>query len=207
MRKHLLPLLLCLPLLTSAQTYFYINSITVDPAQPTTNDVITITVHGDLSSTGAYIVSSSATVIGNSVELNIVAADPGGFTVLVPHEVDFTVGPLPANNYTIVMSTTSVGVWDLAQLPDHLFTVSGNTAVAEATRGDALITIQGEQLTIDATDGAPLGAIEIVDASGKVVVRTQSTAAHYRTELATVVPGVYVLRLGGRGVTRRFVVQ
>ncbi|MBK6777283.1 MAG: T9SS type A sorting domain-containing protein [Flavobacteriales bacterium] len=206
MRQLFTLALLCLPFLGSAQTYFYINSISVDPPAPTTSDPVTVTVHGDLSSTGAYIVSSNAQVFGNIVAISIVAADPGGFTVLVPHNEVFSLGLLPAGTYT--MYVDSLGhVWDMASGPQHVFTVTGSTAVQEVTGGDVAIGVQGEQLTIDAADGAPLGAVEIVDATGKVVVTTQSTASLYRTDLTTAVPGVYVVRLADRGVTRRFLVQ
>ncbi|MBL8009516.1 MAG: hypothetical protein JNJ64_02825 [Flavobacteriales bacterium] len=110
-------------LVVRAQTYFYVDHITVVPGTPTPQDNITISLSGGLASTGAYVVSASASVTGNTVTLNVVAADPGGFTVIVPHTEQIPVGPLPAGTYTIVINGTFVG--DFAPQPEHTFVVSG----------------------------------------------------------------------------------
>lgn len=206
MRKLLLPLLLCLPFLACAQTYFYINTITVDPTAPTVNDVVTISLHGDLSSTGAYIVSSNANVFGTDVYVSIVAADPGGFTVLVPHTVNLTLGMLPAGTYTIVMDST-VGVWDMASQSEHVFVVSGSNSVPSLENDGLLVTTQYGQLSITATDGAALGQLDVLDAQGKVVLSTQVAAARFDAALGTNAPGVYVVRLAERGVLRKVLVE
>lgn len=105
-----------------AQTHFYINSIAVGPIAPTTSDQISISLIGDLSSTGAFIASVNHTVIGNTVQITVNAADPGGSTVLVPHTETIDIGQLPAGSYTIEMN--GVAVLDLAPQPDHQFVVS-----------------------------------------------------------------------------------
>lgn len=124
-RSLLLPSLL-FPLLLSAQTYFYVNAISIAPAMPDDTDQVTISLEGDLSSTGAYIVSASASAIGNTVEIDIMAADPGGLAVLVPHSEPVTVGPLVAGSYTVVINGTFVA--DLAPAGQHQFTVTGSGA-------------------------------------------------------------------------------
>lgn len=108
-----------------AQTYFYIDQITVSPTAPTPQDNITISLSGGLSSTGAYVVSASASVSGGTVTLDVVAADPGGFTVIVPHTELIPLGPLPSGTYTIVINGTFVG--DFAPQPEHTFVVSGGS--------------------------------------------------------------------------------
>jgi hypothetical protein len=108
--------------LISAQTHFYVDVITVQPNAPTAQDPVSISLHGGLSSTGAYISAASAEVNGNTVTINIVALDPGGATVIVPHTETVNVGVLPAGAYEIVINGTSVA--DLAQTPDHFFTVT-----------------------------------------------------------------------------------
>ncbi|MEO8067846.1 MAG: T9SS type A sorting domain-containing protein [Flavobacteriales bacterium] len=202
MRQRITLALLCLPFLGSAQTYYYINSISVDPPAPATSDPVTITVHGDLSSTGAYIISSNAQVVGTSVQIDILAADPGGFTVLVPHEVVFSLGLLPANTYTIVMDST-LGVWDMAPLPEHLFIVTDAMAVRPIAQHDGiLVTLDQGQLTVTATDGQALGTLQVFDASGRSVLSTRTAEPSFRIDLATSAQGNYMLHLAERGVVR-----
>ena len=123
MRLLLTPTLLLAVLTAWAQTHFYINTIQVQPAQPTDQDLVSVSLIGDLSSTGAYIVSSSASVSGNTVVLDVVAADPGGLAVLVPHTETVAVGQLPAGTYAIQVNGTAVA--DFAPPAQHTFTVSG----------------------------------------------------------------------------------
>ncbi|MBK6776225.1 MAG: hypothetical protein IPG74_10425 [Flavobacteriales bacterium] len=63
------PLLLAIGILcstfVSGQTYFYVDNIAVDPLAPTTADNISIDLVGGLSSTGAYVISTSASVVGS----------------------------------------------------------------------------------------------------------------------------------------------
>lgn len=108
---------------TGAQTYFYIGSIAVTPPEPTTNDAITISLTGDLSSSGAYIASTSYTLSGNTVHITVNAADPGGLSVLVPHTEEVEIGTLPAGSYGILVD----GDFILDSAPEfqHSFNVSG----------------------------------------------------------------------------------
>lgn len=126
-RSILAPLLLIVSLLalagkTGAQTYYYIDGISVSPPEPTTDDQITITLHGNLSSSGAYIVSASQMLMGNAVHISVVAADPGGLAVLVPHDESLAIGNLAAGDYTIMIDGSFV--LDMAPSPQHLFTVT-----------------------------------------------------------------------------------
>lgn len=124
MRATFLPILLACAFAAHAQTYFYIDVIQVQPLQPTPADDVSIHLAGGLSSTGAYIVNSSAQVVGNEVIISIVAADPGGFTVIVPHTEVVAVGQLAAGTYSISFAPVNVG--DFAPEPQHTFTVTGD---------------------------------------------------------------------------------
>ena len=73
-------------LCAQAQTYFYVSALEVIPENPTNMDEISIHVFGSFASTGSYIVSHEITVDGSIVNLEINCADPGGLTVLVPHD-------------------------------------------------------------------------------------------------------------------------
>lgn len=123
--KPILTLLLCAVLLGSAraQTYFYIDEIGVQPSPTSDQDNISIALTGGLSSTGAYVVSASASVAGSVVTISIAAADDGGLTVIVPHTEVVPIGQLDAGDYIIVIDGQNVG--DFASGPQHQFTVSG----------------------------------------------------------------------------------
>ncbi len=116
---------------TSAQTYYYVNSISVDPPAPTTADVVTVTVHGDLSNTASIITGTSHSVGVGSVALTINAAQPGiGLDVLTPHDESFVLGQLAAGVYQIGLGGQSI--MDLAPAPQHQFIVSDGTAVCDS---------------------------------------------------------------------------
>ena len=108
---------------TQAQTYFYIDEIAVLPSPASDQDNVSIALTGGLSSTGAYVVSASASVVGSVVTISIAAADDGGLTVIVPHTEVVPIGQLDAGDYTIVIDGQNVG--DFAPGPQHQFTVSG----------------------------------------------------------------------------------
>lgn len=125
-----IPLLLAALTTTSlihGQTFFYLSGINVYPAVPSTSDEISLELTGDLSSTGAYIVSVGAAVTGNLVSITLVAADNGGLTVLVPYTETIALGELPAGDYTVTFSLNSVGLLDSAPVEDHFFTVAGGS--------------------------------------------------------------------------------
>lgn len=119
-----------------AQTYFYIDQIAVIPTAPTPQDNISIALTGGLSSSGAYVVSATASAVANIVTINIVAADPGGLAVIVPHTELVPVGHLSAGTYTIAINGTFVT--DLAPQPEHSFTVSGGPAPSACDSLDLL---------------------------------------------------------------------
>jgi hypothetical protein len=123
--KHVFSLLAVMLLAVSAssQTYYYINSIAVAPSAPDTDDNIVITLQGDLSSTNAYIAESSFSMNGNTVQISVIAAAQGiGLPMLVPHDISFTIGTLPAGEYSI--DVTGVSINDGAPAPQHEFVVS-----------------------------------------------------------------------------------
>ena len=109
-----------------AQTYFYLDQITVAPASPTTADAITITVGGNLSSTVASIANTAFGLNGTTVQLTVNAAADGiGLDVLVPHSESIAIGNLAAGTYTITI--VGAAVLDMAPAPEHQFVVSGGT--------------------------------------------------------------------------------
>lgn len=123
MRTWLLTVIMLCAANLGAQTYFYIDQIQVLPAQPTTGDLVSLQLIGGLAGTGVYIVSADAQVVGPNVTVNIVAADNGGLTVIVPYTEQLFLGQLPAGTYTVTINGVNVG--DFAPPEQHAFTVSG----------------------------------------------------------------------------------
>ena len=122
--SHLLPLVFAqLSITGTAQTYFYIGGISVDPAAPTTSDAITISLSGDLSSTGSAITASSWMLMGSTVHITLTATSGPGLDVLVPHTEEVMIGNLPAGPYSILVD----GAFILDSAPEfqHAFTVVG----------------------------------------------------------------------------------
>ncbi len=123
MLRIILPFIFTCAATVSAQTYFYIDAIEVQPQTPTPADNVSIQLIGGLSSTGAFVSSSSAQVVGSQVIISITAQDPGGLTVIVPHTEVVQLGQLAAGTYTISFNAVNVG--DFAPEPQHTFTVTG----------------------------------------------------------------------------------
>ncbi len=138
MRSILLSLFLvtttaCLSLVVHAQTYFYVGSIAVVPAEPTTSDVITIALTGDLSSSGASIVSTNYMLMDNIVHITVNATDAGGLGVLVPHTEEVEIGNLPEGAYGILVDGDFI--LDSAPENEHSFNVVGGQDCSTLTVG------------------------------------------------------------------------
>jgi hypothetical protein len=113
---------------TQAQTYFYVDDISVYPGTPTDQQVVEVQLSGNLSNTGSYVTSVTADVTGFDVSITVEAGSNGGLAVLVPHLESVFTGPLPAGTYTITIGGS--GVLDSAPGSQHAFTVTGSAATA-----------------------------------------------------------------------------
>lgn len=111
-----------------AQTYYYINAISVTPAAPTVQDAVQLVLDGDLSNSGSFVASATAAVSGTAVTLTVDAQSTGGLDVLVPHTQTITVGQLPAGTYTVTINGSAV--LDSAPAAQHQFTVTGGAPTA-----------------------------------------------------------------------------
>lgn len=135
MRRHCLSalvavILLAIPRMGHAQTYFHVDQIAVDPSSPTDQDNVQLQVSGNLSSTESYVDTAFASASGFGIHLTIDAASTGGtgIPVLVPHTETITLGQLAAGTYTVTI--TGIAVDDSAPAAQHSFTVAGGTATA-----------------------------------------------------------------------------
>jgi hypothetical protein len=111
-----------------AQTYFYIDQITVVPASPSDQDNVQLELSGNLSSSDSFVDTAFATVNGFAVTLMVNANTSGGIgiPVLVPHTETLHIGQLTAGTYSI--SVAGSGVDDSAPSAQHSFTVTGGTS-------------------------------------------------------------------------------
>ena len=125
MNRQILTALLFAPLSAFAQTYYYVDNISVAPVAPTTSDPVTITLIGNLAATNCFIVPpTSVFVSGFNVNITVNAGTSGiGSPTLTPHNEFFSLGTLPAGTYTINITGTFTG--DFASAPEHTFIVSG----------------------------------------------------------------------------------
>ncbi|MCB0794411.1 MAG: hypothetical protein KDB88_06710 [Flavobacteriales bacterium] len=116
--------------LLQAQTCFYVHTIGQVPVAPDDQTPVSLVISGDLSSSGAYIVSAWASVAGGQVTVEISCTDPGGLAVLVPHDVTIPLGLLDPGIYSIVFN--SPGTADLAPPSQHQFEVLGGTGLCDS---------------------------------------------------------------------------
>jgi hypothetical protein len=115
--------------IVQAQTYFYIDAIAVQPANPTELDPVIVRLSGGLAGTGVTINSADAVVDGFNVNISVNVSDNGGATVIVPHSETLELGTLEAGTYTIVVEGAFVD--DLAPQEEHQFTVASGGACAD----------------------------------------------------------------------------
>jgi len=185
-----------LPALLSAQTYFYISSIAVDPSAPTDQDNISILLNGDLSDGGAFISSATFNVVGNTVMLNVDADSQGGISVLVPHTETMPIGMLAPGNYTIQIS--GVNISDNAPTAQHQFTVTGiGTGIDENSVTNLEVTYIGGVLQLNSSDGTQIGGISIYDINGKELHASVLETSSDSIDLNDAPAGVYFVRHDG----------
>jgi hypothetical protein len=128
--------LLLLSGIVQAQTYFYIDAIAVQPANPTELDPVIVRLSGSLAGTGVSVNSVDAVVDVFNVNINIDVTDNGGATVIVPHSETLELGTLEAGTYTIVVN--GVSVEDLAPGEEHQFVVASGGNCADLQLGPIL---------------------------------------------------------------------
>jgi len=132
--RTLLPIILSLLCsIGQAQTYFYIDAITVQPGTPTELDPVVVRLSGALAGTGVTVNNVDAVVNGSTVNISIDVSDNGGATVIVPHSETIELGTLEAGTYTIVLDGAFVG--DFAPEEEHQFVVGSGGVCADLELG------------------------------------------------------------------------
>lgn len=122
------------------QTYFYADTITIEPVMPTDEDSISIIVSGSLSDTGSQIDSVGFNVIGNELFISMNCSSVGGFQVIVPHEETINIGMLEAGDYHINLQGIGLGDF-ITDTTQYYFYVCDEIAVPEIPGHDKFIRI------------------------------------------------------------------
>ena len=132
----------------NSQTYLYLESVSISPVSPTINDVITITVSGNMSATNVIVTNEQVFLSGNTVNFSFEVSAPGfGLQVLVPYSHVFTIGPLNSGNYIISLLGDFVG--DYIPTPQKEFSVIGVVTECEAEFSFSPDTISPPPLSLD----------------------------------------------------------
>lgn len=157
--------------ITYGQSYYYLNDVIVSPSTPTTQDSVSITIKGSLSSTSSYISGITSMISDTSVNIIIEAASYGaGFAVLVPFDTTLVLPPLSVNTYIVNVS----GIHVYNDLSDTIiFQVVGSTNTKDLQLNSAIriypnpaTTYFKIQTTIPISD---VLSIELIDIKGRVV--------------------------------------
>lgn len=182
-------------LCAQAQTYFYVSALEIIPENPTNMDEVSIHVFGSFASTGSYIVSHEITVDGSIVNLEIYTADPGGATVIVPHDTIFPVGILPGGEYMITLSGTFIGDF-VEDEDDYFFQVDGPNTLDEVEVIEPQINIRGRQLELVLPESLRGRTLQIVDIRGRVLLEKAMSSLPMATiDVSSLSQGSYILRL------------
>jgi hypothetical protein len=85
--------------------------------------------------------------------------------------------------------------------------IAGNNSVGEQHPNAPALVLDGRLLRITSADGAPLGPLSVVDATGRNVLRTHARSASTVLELEGAAAGVYLLCGTGVWPAQRFVLR
>lgn len=163
-------LILAVSLHCSAQTYFYIESININPPSPTVMDMITIDLVGNLSSSGSFVQSTSYALFGFELNLTVDCGSGIGLPVLTPHTESIPLGGLlPAGNYHINLNGIGAGDF-VSDTTDYYFTVSGTTSIEDPESDENLrfsMPPGSSELSVWAPSNEEVQRIQLFDLSGK----------------------------------------
>lgn len=126
MKTHwLLSLTFLLVFLPANITYAQISvidSLKIDPANPTTSDIVKVISYTTFSTGGCPLTNSSVSIIGTTV--NVYASHTLGILTYICHSIDTqTIGKLNSGSYDLIYHLTGTGSSTTFDIDTILFTV------------------------------------------------------------------------------------
>jgi hypothetical protein len=203
MKRILLLSVACLSI--EAATAQWINSLTMQPAAPTSSD--TIRVYADVSFPSG---GCDDKMVNQSVSGNVIFANAlhclGQLTFICNTTDTFTILPLPAGNYTFIFQVDAGGgpspcTPGIVPGPsDSLaFTVTTSSSIPEYSgtfQLDIYPSPAQDQLTVTLSSLPPDDAyLEIVDVTGKIVIREKLMLHEMTIGVQDLASGTYVVRI------------
>ena len=165
-----------------------LGSETITPKSPTASDSITISISGDLPQPCYPTPTSSVTVSGNTITVDLSSIPPAGVIcaqVITPFSVSVTLGKLSAGAYSITYRLFFSG--NLADSAIQTFSVSGAPACTYAiSPGGQTFTAAGGSGTFNITAGAgcpwtAASAVTWVNIAGVATGSGNGTVAYQAT--------------------------
>lgn len=169
MKKIALLFLLCSALMTQAQI---IQNVSVLPANPTEDDVVSIVVQSAFTSGGCEMISHTANVVGSSIDLQLYHC-LGILTVICYSSDTIVLGQLPAGSYVL-----SANVWYGAGMPDcttfqpgdsaiQSFIVDFSNSIRSNLDSKPMVIVKDRSLLIDKVPSESI--VELVDINGRIL--------------------------------------
>jgi hypothetical protein len=203
MKRILLLSVACLSI--EASSAQWINSLSVQPAAPTSAD--TIRVYADVSFPSG---GCDDKMVNQSITGNVINASAlhclGQLTFICTTTDTFTILPLPAGNYTFIYQVDAGGgpspcTPGIVPGPSDSisFTVTTSSSIPEFSGSfqfDVFPTPAKDELTVSISTLPPDDAhLEIVDVTGKIVVRQKMMVHEMTISLEYMAAGTYVARI------------
>lgn len=169
MKKIVLLFLLCSALMTQAQV---IQNVSVLPANPTEDDVVSIVVQSAFNSGGCDMVNHTASVMGSFIDLNLYHC-LGILTVICYTSDTIVLGQLPAGAYVL-----STYVWYGTGIPDcttfqpgdtsgQTFNVDFSNSIRSNLDNRPMVVVKDRSLLIDKVPAESI--VELVDINGRIL--------------------------------------
>jgi hypothetical protein len=195
--------------LAAGQCCPYIDDVTVDPANPSATDPISIYTVVTTPNIGSFI-QHSHFVSGDTVYLEACYWE-GMATALWTIYDTFNIGPLPAGDYTIVFTAQLSTEMDQCVVSDwetdtSAFTVTGVAGIDDP-EAEVWQLYPNPVSSVLSIDGNP-DRVGLTDITGKVVSVPLFTGAVTQLDLSDVPAGYYVVELVQDGLlTRKMIVK